>query len=188
MAAGGLVVLVSRGHCLAGQVKAYFESGSDCPTSPGRRHGSGGMQSPSTHQASALARWLAQTPCPCSRYSIANSKVPEPDEGHRAGRRTGQRGACTGRLLLGHSVRPAGVEWVTGPGRRIVRRTVRKDVSRFAGVRLGLGAHPHADQSIHRSGGSSSGRFNPGCRGRWAVRRFVTFTFRSPCRQETSNH
>ena len=70
----------------------------------------------------------------------------------------------SGRLLLGHSVRPAGVEWVTGPGRRIELKTVPKDVSRFAGVRPGLGTHPHADQSIHRSGGSFSGRFNPRCR------------------------
>ena len=83
---------------------------------------------------------------------------------HRAGRRTGQRRACTGRLLLGHSVRPAGVEWVTGPGRRIVRRTVRKDVSRIVGVRPGLGTHPHADQSVHQSGGSLSAQLNPRCR------------------------
>ena len=31
-------------------------------------------------------------------------------------------GPGSGRLLLGHSVRPVGVEWVTGPGRRIVRK------------------------------------------------------------------
>ena len=57
-----------------------------------------------------------------------------------------------------------GVEWVTGPGRRIELKTVPKDVSRIIGVRPGLGTHPHADQSIHRSGGSLSGRFNPRCR------------------------
>ena len=62
-------------------------------------------------------------------------------------------GPVSGRLLLGHSVRPAGVEWVTGPGRWIVRRTVPRDVSRFFGVRPGLGTHPHADQLHHRSGG-----------------------------------
>ena len=60
---------------------------------------------------------------------------------------------------IGHCVRPAGVEWVTGPGRRIELKTVPKDVSRFAGVRPGLGTHPHADQSVHRSGGSFSGHF-----------------------------
>jgi hypothetical protein len=37
-------------------------------------------------------------------------------------------------------------------------------------VRPGLGTHPHADQSIHRSGGSFSGRFNPRCR-LWVGRR-----------------
>jgi hypothetical protein len=42
-----------------------------------------------------------------------------------------------------------GVEWVTGPGRRIELRTAPKDVSRFFRVRPGLGTHPHADQSIH---------------------------------------
>src|SRR5579864_4678630 len=73
-------------------------------------------------------------------------------------------GPVSGRLLLGHSVRPAGVEWVTGPGRRIDIKTVRKDVSRLTGVRPGLGTHPHADQSIHRSGGSASGHLNPRCR------------------------
>ena len=57
-----------------------------------------------------------------------------------------------------------GVEWVTGPGRRIVRRTVLTDVSRMFGVRPGLGTHSHADQSIHRSGGSLSARLNPRCR------------------------
>ena len=46
---------------------------------------------------------------------------------------------------------------MTGPGRRIELKTVPRDVSRFAGVRPGLGTHPHADQSIHRSGGSLSG-------------------------------
>jgi hypothetical protein len=53
---------------------------------------------------------------------------------------------------------------VTGPGRRIVLKTVRKDVSRFIGVRPGLGTRPHADQSIHPSGGSFSGHLNPRCR------------------------
>jgi hypothetical protein len=31
---------------------------------------------------------------------------------------------------------------------------------------LALGTHPHADQSIHRSGGSLSGHVNPRCRDR----------------------
>jgi len=58
-----------------------------------------------------------------------------------------------GRLLLGHSVRPVGVGWVSEPGRQIDRRTVRKDVSRKTRVRPGLGIHPHADRISHRSGG-----------------------------------
>ena len=53
---------------------------------------------------------------------------------------------------------------MTGPGRRIDIKTVRKDVSRNTGVRPGLGTHPHADQSVHRSGGSLSGQLNPRCR------------------------
>jgi hypothetical protein len=65
-----------------------------------------------------------------------------------------------------------GVEWVTGPGRRIELRTVPKDVSRFFRVRPGLGTHPHADQSIHRSGGSLSGQLNPRCRVGSAARRY----------------
>jgi hypothetical protein len=32
------------------------------------------------------------------------------------------------------------------------------------GVRPGLGTHPHADQTVHRSGGSLSGHLNPRCR------------------------
>ena len=32
------------------------------------------------------------------------------------------------------------------------------------GVRPGLGTHPHADQTNHRSGGSLSGQLNPRCR------------------------
>ena len=40
------------------------------------------------------------------------------------------------------------------PGRRIVIKTVRKDVSRIVGVRPGLGIHPHADRFLHRGGGS----------------------------------
>ena len=39
-----------------------------------------------------------------------------------------------------------GVEWVTGPGRRIVLKTVLTDVSRIIGVRPGLDTHSHADQ------------------------------------------
>jgi hypothetical protein len=38
------------------------------------------------------------------------------------------------------------------PGRRIVIKTVRKDVSRIVGVRPGLGIHPHADRYPHRGG------------------------------------
>ena len=30
------------------------------------------------------------------------------------------------RLLVGHSARPVGVEWVLEPGRRIIIRTARK--------------------------------------------------------------
>ena len=57
-----------------------------------------------------------------------------------------------------------GVEWVTGPGRRIELKTVLSDVSRIIGVRPGLDTHSHADQLPHRSGGSLSGHFNPRCR------------------------
>ena len=79
-------------------------------------------------------------------------------------RRMDSDGPVSGRLPFGHSVPPAGVEWVTGPGRRIERKAVPQDVSRFAGVGPGLGTHPHADQSIHRSDGSLSGHLNPRCR------------------------
>ena len=49
-----------------------------------------------------------------------------------AGRRTGQRRACVRQAPI-RSLRPTGgVEWVTGPGRRIERKTVPKDVSRFS--------------------------------------------------------
>src|SRR5271155_1595529 len=80
---------------------------------------------------------------------------------HQVGRRTRQRRACVaGSYEVTPSTRQ-GVEWVTGPGRRIERKTVPKDVSRTVGVRPGLGTHPYADQSTYSSGGSLSGHFNP---------------------------
>ena len=62
---------------------------------------------------------------------------------------------------------------MTGPGRRIDIKTAREDVSRFPGVRPGLGTYPHADQSVHRSGGSLSA-ISILAAGSGAVRQFVS--------------
>ena len=82
---------------------------------------------------------------------------------HQAGRRTRQRRACVRQAPM-RSLRPTGGCRVGDRARPTDRtKTVPKDVSRFSGVRPGLGTHPHADQSVHRNGGSLSGQLNPRC-------------------------
>ena len=83
---------------------------------------------------------------------------------HLAGRRTGQRRACVRQAPI-RSLRPTG-RCRVGDRARSTDRTQDSPEGRQPeiGVRPGLGTHPYADESLHRSGGSLSGHFNPRCR------------------------
>ena len=72
-------------------------------------------------------------------------------------------GLC-GRLLLGHSVRPSGVGWMPEPGRRIVIKTVPKDVSRFIESDLARASTLTLTGSAAEVVDQVSARFNPRCR------------------------
>ena len=84
---------------------------------------------------------------------------------HQAGRRTRQRRDSVRQAPI-RSLRPTGGCRV-GDRARPTNRTKdspKRTSAGNIGVRPGLGTHPHADQSIHRSGGSFSDHLNPRCR------------------------
>jgi len=56
------------------------------------------------------------------------------------------------------------------PGRRIVIKTVPRDVSRFIWVRPGSGIHPHADRCRHRGGGPHQRPVQSSLPGEWHTR------------------
>src|SRR3954452_15590580 len=63
-------------------------------------------------------------------------------------------GPATGRLLVGHIRRTARhrIEWMPGPGRRIVLRTIRRRQPEYLG-QTRPGHPPHPDPPQHAAGG-----------------------------------